>query len=99
MPIDETWHYSSTHLGRAYDIGASNGDNVALIPGPDEGGSDRFLEYAGLIADTPRMARKLEELRTAFESFLECGNTPDAIWLQETADSIVEIRRKGGSHA
>lgn len=61
------WHYSPTHYGKAFDIGAADGDNVALIYGPEENGSDWFRANARLIAASPTMAALLESAATHFE--------------------------------
>lgn len=56
------WHYSPTHYGKAYDIGAADGDNVALVYGPSENGSDFFRANARLIAAAPELLAALEEM-------------------------------------
>jgi hypothetical protein len=63
------WHRSSTHYGKAVDIGAADGDNIALIYGPAENGSDNFKANARLIQHAPEMAEALECLARMAEHF------------------------------
>ena len=49
------WHESLTHLGAAFDIGAADGDNIALVIGPVGNGSDNFRANARLIAAAPAL--------------------------------------------
>lgn len=72
------WHKSATHLGKAYDVGAANGANVALVPGPEENGGDEFEKNATWIAAIPDLSAALYER----DMFLN----PDA--LEEAADEI-----------
>ena len=58
------WHYSSTHEGKAFDIGAEDGSNVAVVY------ADLFVDgalvearaNARLIAAAPEMMEALEGL-------------------------------------
>lgn len=54
------WHTSSTHSGAAYDIGAANGANIALVSGPKENGADEFKANARLIAAAPELLAALD---------------------------------------
>jgi hypothetical protein len=47
------WHTSPTHNGAAFDIGADNGANVALVKGPEGNGADEYRANARLIAAAP----------------------------------------------
>lgn len=57
------WHYSPTHYGKAFAIGAADGDNVALVYGPEENGSDFFRANARLIASAPSLLAENQRLR------------------------------------
>ncbi|MHB0785594.1 hypothetical protein [Bradyrhizobium sp. 5.13L] len=56
------WHASPTHNGRAFDIGAANGANIALVSGPDENGAEEFEANARLIAAAPKMLAALQRI-------------------------------------
>lgn len=74
------WHYSPTHYGKAFDIGAADGDNVALVYGPEENGSDFFRANARLIAEAPAMAELLE----GFCEYMR--------WNADPPDCLIEAR-------
>lgn len=44
------WHATSTKNGSAFDIGAADGANIALVHGPGNGGEQEFAANARLIA-------------------------------------------------
>lgn len=48
-----SWHKSKTHLGAAYDIGSDRGDNIGLLHGPDENGTEEFEANANLVVASP----------------------------------------------
>lgn len=58
------WHWMYTHLGKAIDIGAPDGSNVALIHGPEENGPEEFEANARLIAAAPDLLESLVLMRT-----------------------------------
>lgn len=60
------WHASSTMRGRAFDIGAADGSNVALVFGPEEGGPDDLPATASLIAAAPDLLEALKGVVYAF---------------------------------
>lgn len=45
----ERWHYSSTHLGKAFDIGADNNANVALVHNQDGEGVKRARRIVAAV--------------------------------------------------
>ncbi len=56
------WHLSPTCLGAAFDIGAEDGSNVALVSGPQRNGAEEFHANALLIAAAPDMLKALKTL-------------------------------------
>lgn len=62
-----TWHISPTHGGQAYDIGADDGSNIALVYGPKDGGPADFLRVARLIAAAPDLLDAVLKLCDEFE--------------------------------
>ena len=54
------WFFMRTHEGAAFDIGAKDGSNVALVSGPDENGSEEFYANAKLIASAPDLLQVCE---------------------------------------
>jgi hypothetical protein len=50
MSAAAKWHASPTHNGQAYDIGADDGANIALVYGPKDGGREDFARVARTIA-------------------------------------------------
>lgn len=60
------WHMSPTHLGRAFDIGAEDNANIALVHGIDgnscENHPGEFEANAHLIAAAPELLEALEDL-------------------------------------
>jgi hypothetical protein len=56
------WHFSSTHSGQAYDIGAADGANIALVYGPKDGGPEDFKDNARVMTVAWDMLGLLQEL-------------------------------------
>lgn len=54
-----SWHWKATHLG-AFDIGAADGSNVALVSSPGENGADEYEANARLIAAAPELLQVCE---------------------------------------
>lgn len=54
------WHMSFTHLGKALDVGAANGDNICLVYSKLEGGSWQFVSNAALICAAPELLAALK---------------------------------------
>ncbi len=67
------WHISATHNGAAYDIGAEDGGNIALVYGPEHGGPDDFRANALKMA----ACRELYEAVAAAESWFARAGDPD----------------------
>lgn len=59
------WRATPTLHGRAFDIGAADGANIALVHGPGNGGEIEFEANARLIAAAPEILKALTELYRA----------------------------------
>ena len=70
-PTPGPWHKSKTHLGKAYDIGADNGANVALVYGPAEGGPGEFETNADLFIAAPDLLEALKLWKASDEEIDE----------------------------
>lgn len=69
-----SWHLSPTHNGQAYDIGADDGANIALVYGPKDGGPADFLAKARLIAAAPNI---LDALRRVHHTLTAHGKVDE----------------------
>lgn len=66
-PTPGPWHKSKTHLGKAYDIGADNGANIALVYGPGDGGPDEGEANADLFVASERVLAALRRLVRGYD--------------------------------
>ena len=62
------WHFSSTHLGKAYDIGAENNSNIGLIYADDNVGEGEGLHNARLVTAAPALERACRSLIAWFDA-------------------------------
>ena len=63
------WHISSTHSGKAWDVGARDCTNVCVVHGPEENGPDEYCANAYLIAAAPAMLEALKQIDTGEEDY------------------------------
>lgn len=63
------WFMSPTHMGKAWDIGAEDGSNIALVHSEAEQGSWESVNNAILICAAPDLLEALRDLYDAVRSF------------------------------